>query len=268
MQFTIYLDESDTHGAAPNIIMGGFLGHAYQWSRFEKKLAAIQAQYGFRVFHATEFAAKTGEFRGWIDDKCLALVHDLTELVRRNLTEGFTIDLPHAAFADYQATELPHGMRAETQYALCMRGAVAHLLDVLQSYGPSTRLDVVLEEGHKNSGDARRVFEDIRKILGEFGDTLLGDFTTVRKPDAIPLMVADFMAFTYGKMRSSGTAPQDFREGGTKVWRKEAGRAGLTHILLPAEGLARLKDNFAGLQVARKENWREKKRSRQKTQAR
>jgi hypothetical protein len=32
-------------------------------------------------------------------------------------------------------------------------------------------------------------------------------------------------------------------------------------------GLARLKDNFATLQVARKENWREKKRSRQQAQS-
>ena len=101
-----------------------------------------------------------------------------------------------------------------------------------------------------------------------FDGLFRGSFTTVRKPDAMPLMVADFMAFTYGKMRSSGTAPQDFQEGGTKIWRKEAGRAGLTHILLPAEGLARLKDNFAALQVARKENWREKKRSRQQAQSR
>jgi hypothetical protein len=204
MQFSVYLDESDTHGGEPNIIMAGFLGHAYQWRRFEKKLGAIQQQYRFRIFHATEFAGKTGEFRGWSDDKCMALVHDLTELVQHNLTEGLTIDLPHAEYDAFRASDLPSGMRLDTQYAMCLRGS--HLFDVLQFKGPSTRLNVILEAGHKNAGDARRVFEDIKKICREFGDTLLGDFTAARKSDAMPLMVADFMAFTYARMRSSGAA--------------------------------------------------------------
>jgi hypothetical protein len=107
-----------------------------------------------------------------------------------------------------------------------MRGTIAHLLDVLQSYGPSTRLDVVLEEGHKNAGDARRVFEDIRKIFGEFGDTLLGDFTTVRKPDAMPLMVADFMAFTTARCVRAGPPLRIFGRVGRRFGaRKPAGPA-------------------------------------------
>ena len=259
MQFTVHMDESDTHGAAPNIIMAGFLGHAYQWRRFEKKLVAIQQQYGFRIFHATEFAGKTGEFKGWSDDKCMGLVQDLTELVQRNLSEGFTIDLPHAEYDTFRASNLPSGMRLDTQYALCLRGSIAHLLHVLKFKGPSTRLNVVLEAGHKNAGDARRVFEDIKKICGEFGDTLLGDFTTARKFDAMPLMVADFMAFTYSKMRSSGAVPPEWRESGTELWRKTPGMAGLTHLRLSAEGLALLRDNFAVLQEARKENWRSRR---------
>jgi hypothetical protein len=31
--FTAYLDEADTHGPSPDIIMAGFLGHAFQWRR-------------------------------------------------------------------------------------------------------------------------------------------------------------------------------------------------------------------------------------------
>jgi|ERR1700704_116546 hypothetical protein len=79
--FTAYFDESDTHGAAPNAVMVAFLGRALQWQRFEKRLAKLQKRYGFRVFHAKE-KRKTGDFTGWSDEKCMALISDLVALVR------------------------------------------------------------------------------------------------------------------------------------------------------------------------------------------
>ena len=45
--FTAYFDEADTHGPSPDIIMAGFLGHAFQWRRFQKKLAKIQRKENF-----------------------------------------------------------------------------------------------------------------------------------------------------------------------------------------------------------------------------
>ena len=50
--FTSYFDETDTDGPSPTVIMAGYVGHAYQWRRFEKKLAGIQGRYGFKIFHA------------------------------------------------------------------------------------------------------------------------------------------------------------------------------------------------------------------------
>jgi hypothetical protein len=40
--FTAYFDEADTHGAAPTVILAAFLGHAFEWRRFEQKLAKLQ----------------------------------------------------------------------------------------------------------------------------------------------------------------------------------------------------------------------------------
>ncbi len=57
MIFAVYFDEADTHGPAPTIIMAAYLGHAYEWRRFEAKLAKLQKSYGFRVFHAKDFNA-------------------------------------------------------------------------------------------------------------------------------------------------------------------------------------------------------------------
>lgn len=73
--------------------MAGFLGHAFQWRRFQKKLAKIQSKEGFSVFHGKKFKARTGEFRGWSDIKCDRVISKLTELVRITLTEGFAVSL-------------------------------------------------------------------------------------------------------------------------------------------------------------------------------
>jgi hypothetical protein len=47
--YTAYLDESGTHDGSPLTVMGGVLARAEQWRDFEKKFAAVQSEYGFRV---------------------------------------------------------------------------------------------------------------------------------------------------------------------------------------------------------------------------
>jgi hypothetical protein len=79
--FTAYLDEADTHGPSPTIIMAGFLGHARQWEIFDRRLRALQRRDGFSIFHASEFNSKSGELQiGPMQS--IKLVNDLTELVR------------------------------------------------------------------------------------------------------------------------------------------------------------------------------------------
>jgi hypothetical protein len=94
--FTAYFDESDTHGPAPNLIMAAFLGSARQWELFGRKIRALQRRDGFKVFHAKDFKAGAGEFRGRSRPKCERLLNDLAVAVRDGLTEGITITLPRA----------------------------------------------------------------------------------------------------------------------------------------------------------------------------
>ena len=58
--FTANFDETGTHGPTPTAILAAFVGHAYQWQRFNVKLSRLQTKYGFKIFHAVEFKAKKG----------------------------------------------------------------------------------------------------------------------------------------------------------------------------------------------------------------
>jgi hypothetical protein len=126
--FTGYFDEADTHGPSPTVIMAGYVGHAYQWMRFEKNLSRLQERDGFNIFHAKNFKARSGEFSGWSDDKCDQLVVDLLELVR-NLTQGITVALSRVRYLnEYRAPPIPKKMNLDSQYGACFRVCLAQLL--------------------------------------------------------------------------------------------------------------------------------------------
>jgi hypothetical protein len=117
--FTAYFDESDTHGPAPNLIMAAFLGSARQWELFGRKIRALQRRDGFKVFHAKDFRAATGEFRGWSQPKRERLLNDLAVAIRDGLTEGVTVALPRALYErEYRSAPIPKGMRLDSQYGI------------------------------------------------------------------------------------------------------------------------------------------------------
>jgi hypothetical protein len=114
MLFTAYFDESDTHGAAPDVILSAFLGTARQWELFERRLKDMQRRFGFRIFHATHFRARRGEFEGWSDDKCSEFLAELTALIGAGLKEAVSMTLPHALYqAEYRSTPTPKGMHVD-----------------------------------------------------------------------------------------------------------------------------------------------------------
>ena len=114
MIFTAYFDETDAHGPSPDMILAGFLGHAFQGRRFEKELAKIQARENFSIFHAKEFKARSGEFSQWSDDKCNRLIAKLTDLVRLTLTEGLAVSLSRERYlAEYRAPPIPKKMKLD-----------------------------------------------------------------------------------------------------------------------------------------------------------
>ena len=244
MLYTAYFDEADTHGPSPTIIMAGFLGTAPQWEMFGRRLRALQRSNGFRVFHVNEFKAKSGEFSGWADTKCMKLVEDLTALVRDRLTEGLTVHLERERYLnEYRAPPIPRRMNLDSQYGVCFRACMRQVLAILTEDGKRHRLDVVIEGGHPNAKDCVRIFEDLKwRLRKRRGVDLLGKITIAKKHESLPLMVSDFLASTYSMMRAS-------QQAGGLDYAQEApepprGQAGLTFLELLPDALQRLKEDF------------------------
>jgi len=203
MILTAYFDESGTHDESPITVVAGVLGNAAQWRKFEVNLQAIQRKYNFRIFHAKEFRARSGEFRGWQPSKCVSLAMEMAELTAKSGIHGVIMSFKNSEFEEfYRGGEKPRKLRLDTKYTLAFRSCLLQF--VVQSAARlqhhkkfhATRLHVVMESGHKNAGDAARAFREEADDLRELGSDLLAEITFASKKECLPIMVADFLAYT------------------------------------------------------------------------
>ena len=245
--FTAYFDESDTHGPKPTVVMGGFLGHAYQWRIFNRDLDRIRTEFGFRVFHAKEFKQKRGEFCGWDDKKCLRLQEALANLVHRRLTEGVTVDLPRDRYLDgYRNLPFPAKMPRDSQYGLCFRVCMGHFLQIVGARGGKRpTLHVVIEAGHKNVGNTLHIFNELKKWMARRGSQIFGTITVAQKSECNELMVADFLAHTYSMMRANNPLLLRQLPDQGEPDDRTRGEAGLTYLEFRDETFQEFKDIFA-----------------------
>jgi hypothetical protein len=259
--FTGHFDEADTHGPAPTVVMAGFVGHAYQWRRFETKLARLQARDGFTIFHAAQFKAKRGQFEGWSDEKCQRLVWDLTELVRSTLTEGITVALERERYlTEYRSPPIPRKMNLDSQYGVCFRACLSRLLEIMAARGNRDTLNVILEHGHPNAGNCETIFFDLKKHLERTGVRVLGSFATDLKESCPPLMACDFLAATYSMMRADDQAALgQYIELAPEPG---PGEAGLSFMTLRPDALTGLKTGFEALRQRGIDEWRARRDAR------
>jgi hypothetical protein len=196
--YTAYLDESGTHDGSPLTVMGGVLARAEQWRDFEKKFAALQKRYGFRVWHTKKFKRKAGDFKGWTDEKCSDLYWSMRDISALGLTDIVALTLDNASYeADYRAGDLPRRARLDTEYGLCFRYCLIHFVREALKRRRRNRvppLHIVLEAGHANFGDAERIFLEEKRLWIHGGVPILRTITKADKDDCGGLMLADFAA--------------------------------------------------------------------------
>ena len=247
MILTAYLDESGTHGESPATVMGGMLANARQWEAFEQKFRQIKKQHKFRVFHTKKFKRRDGDFKGWSNEQCLGLVGALAPITATAFTEGVTFLLDNAAYdTEYKSGDTPRKLRLDSKYGLCFRSCLYFfaLEGIKRTFrGRYPTLNFVLESGHKNYGDALRIFNEVKAELKANACDMLGTIGSADKDDCDPLMMADFLAhtaFMRGSMQS-GQPYGNITRSEPTIGRKETGVA---HLEFERGGLVNLKSTL------------------------
>jgi hypothetical protein len=197
MVMTGYFDESGTHGeGSPVIIVAGFIASANQWSSYEGDLSQLLAEYGVKVFHARKFRTGKGDFKGWQMPRRAQFNSRFLKLADDHLAYGLATVLRPDDYANiYRLGEFPRRARPDTQYGLCVRTALWKSVVLMKDRREDWPLNVVLEDGHVNAGDAIRVFGEFRDDLHPEYAPLLGKLDFASKLNCMPLAMADSLAY-------------------------------------------------------------------------
>ena len=259
MNFTAYIDESDTHGSAPDMVMAAMLSTQGRWERASRDLVRIHQKFGFSTFHGTEFRALRGDFSGWPAEKRFDLLMELGGVGARHLVECFTLSLSHEAYKAGFLDVRPPKMHQTSQYGLCFIGVLDGLMRTVTDFGPQSRLSIVVERGHKNADDTARLFEERKRRLEAAGIRLLADHRFEDKANCPPLQLADASAYGHAQDRravKAGTVP-NFPERHEQA--PVEGQPGWTVYEVTPEYLGRVIDEYNCERLARHEDYLRRK---------
>jgi hypothetical protein len=184
--FAAYFDASGKREQHPVIMVGGAVAPVYKWSRFETDWQAILHREGVNEFHATDFAASQGEYKGWRGQKerRRKFIADLYGVIKRNTNKffctGVEIDAWTSVNRDYMLDEYWH-----SPYAMCGSAVVRQALKWAKGKNvPKTNLKFIFEEG-----DAE--WEGLKTLCN-----LMGVYPApLPKQEAVPCQVGDLIAW-------------------------------------------------------------------------
>jgi hypothetical protein len=196
MVFACYLDEARTDAESAIVTMAGYIGPYLEWHTFEIAAAATFENFGVNPLHGYDFYNGKKEFKGWDHVKREAFAMQMQGHLARSAVMGITFSTTKAEFV---AAKKKHGaMPNESPYGFCFR-AIVNLLcndpimrmqfDVI----PSAHISFVLEQGARNSEDAKRVFDGLKR-KSPFRERL-NSLIFAPKDSTKSLQMADFLAF-------------------------------------------------------------------------
>ncbi len=133
-------------------------------------------------------------------------------------------------------------MNLDSQYGVCFRACLSHIVSILQSTEKRHRLHVVIEDNQR-SGDCKRIFFQAQKQLEARGIDLLGTITPATKQRCPPLMIADFLAHTIFMVEERIKVGLPSYAGMTAEQPRK-GHAGLSMIELLPDALRDIKQEF------------------------
>ncbi len=203
---TAYLDESGTHQGSPIMVMGGWVATADCWNEIDLAWNSILARDGLSHIHATKLVNGNGEFRGWSEDRRLALIDELTEIVYPAALFGACTALNRDDFRHhYIAGSRPRKIQLDTEYGLSFRLILNFVIQTIerQGFNEKVELYVVLEAGHKNAGDALRLFDVFKKHAPPEWREMVKSVTFARKKDSPGLQAADFLAYPAWRLEAT-----------------------------------------------------------------
>jgi Protein of unknown function (DUF3800) len=204
MLLTAYLDESGTHDASPISVMAAYLGTDAQWRAFDSDWAALLETADVRYVHAVDLFKRTKQFKDWPAERVNAFAVEIDGVIASHMPMGFSVIIRDDDYRQiYVEGPRPRRSRLDSKYGVCFRACLAFapsfIASELQLAGEARRarettINFVLEDGHRNVGDARRLFDLFKGDALPEWQHFVGTFDVSSK-DSPGAQAADFLAY-------------------------------------------------------------------------
>jgi Protein of unknown function (DUF3800) len=212
---TAYYDESGTHEGSPATVLAGFVGTTNDWVDFEIEWSKVLRKYGLTHVRAKQLFHGQGQFKRWSDEQFDHLWADLMYVLqeRKQIFASKSV-LREDDYRMFYVSDGPAKKeRLDTRYALCFRSFL-HFLPAVRS--GAIAVNFVLESGHKNGGDALRVFDETKNDKTIPWRRSIGSLSFGTKQDSPALQAADLLA--YCSYREEREIIEDGSPDGTKFY--------------------------------------------------
>jgi hypothetical protein len=200
--FAAYYDESGTHDGSPITVLGGLVGSVDQWAGLEREWRKILKKYDLRFVRAKQLFHRQGPYKKWPRKQLEYLWNDLLYVFQEHpQLQVSKIVLNHE---DYYRSYIGEGPiskkeRLDTKYALCVRVALNFLPMVHHGVHAPGAINFIAEAGHRNQGDALRVFTELKNQKSYPWSGSIGAISFGTKPDFPALQAADLISYWFYK---------------------------------------------------------------------
>ena len=144
--YAAYFDVSGEPEGHPVMSVGGVVAPVKKWKRFEMEWNKALTAENIKEFHATDFAAREGAFKGWSDDRRRHFFRVLKGIIKHNINKllaaSMEIDAWNEVNQEYFLAE-----NYKSPYAMCSCTLIRELRKWAKRKKITSPLEYIFEDG-------------------------------------------------------------------------------------------------------------------------
>lgn len=224
--FSVYFDESGTHGQAEAVVVGGYLSSADEWEEFDREWTALLAEERITLLHRVDLETFRHEFArsgGWDEKRRVRVLRAAHEIIRRRTIVGTGGAVIRRDFDDVMPAVVKRAFGGAYGWLVheCIVG-VGHWA-VNQKH--TELIHYIFEEGARGRKQVDKMFKSLCEDQYYRSLCRIEDWRFVTKAGASQLQAADFFAYEVYKhvtnrIVAGSSSPRPTRKSALDLFRR------------------------------------------------
>jgi hypothetical protein len=160
--FEAYFDDSGTDAGSPAVTCAGYVALRKYWRALDSHWKHALKSYHLKYFRMSEFAQRTGQFKGWNEEKRRRALNLFMDIIREHVEQGLVASVYKSDYDSLVADEIKKEVGGS--FALCANLSFAEAELFITGQRKRKHVRYVFENGTLNIGQIaegfRRAYRD------------------------------------------------------------------------------------------------------------